>query len=284
MRYVQTLKMYVIPTVAEFVGTALFQILGGSAVEYPAFTNGAALAVLVYLTAPCSSGHINPYISLSLLASGHFTVSLTCLYVIAQIAGAVVGAAAQLILVPHGNHALLGCFGAMHGATAGRVVFWESIQTYVLVLVNHNVCLWRKSFAAMGPLVIGLTLTACALSGGYWTGGSLNLARLLGPTIVHGCDWRMVGFYALGQLAGTVAAVLTSVIVNGIGPTWKSKGTGRVEEEQRPVLVKGSMSPGIMSHSAARENESRLAPALTTIPEPAVPTMLDRYINDDSHV
>lgn len=266
--------MYVIPTVAEFMGTALFQILGGSAVEYPAFTNGAVLAVIVYLTAPCSSGHINPYISLSLLASGHLTALLTCLYVIAQIAGGVVGAAAQLILVPHGNHALLGCFAAMHDATAGRIVFWEGTLTYVLILIVHNVCLWRESFAAMGPLVIGLALTACALSGGYWTGGSLNLARLLGPAIVHGCDWRLVGFYALGQVAGTVAAVLTSVLVNGMGPTW-NKTRGRLEE-QPPMLVKGSMSPGVVSNAAPRQNESHFAPTL--LPTPEV------YLDSESHV
>lgn len=258
---VAALRTCLVPIAAEFVGTALFQILGGSAVQYPAFTNALALMILVYLTASCGSGHLNPNATASLLLSGHFTPLLSAAFVVAQITGGIVGAALQLVLVPDNNSALLGCFDGMHGISRGALVLWEAIQTYVLVLVIHNVCLWRESFSAMGPLVIGASLGACALSGGYWTGGSLNTARVLGPAIVNGCRWGIVGFYILGQVAGTFAATLTSVVVNGFGPAFR-KPLVQQGDMHTPNLVRGSMAPGIVSNMGATQNEKAGSPGI----------------------
>ncbi len=248
------------PVAAEFVGTALFQVFGGSAILYPAFTNMVALIILIYLTAPCGSGHLNPNVTASLLLSGHFTPVLSAAFVVAQIAGGITGAALQLVLVPDNNSALLGCFDGMHGISRGGVVLWEALSSYALVLAAHNVCLWRESFSSMGPLVIGATLGACALSGGYWTGGCLNTARLLGPAVVNGshtlgsCRWGIVPFYLLGQVAGTLAATLTSIAVNGFGPAFR-KPFVRQGEMHTPNLLRGSISPAVVSTVGASQNE-----------------------------
>lgn len=272
-----------IAVAAEFVAMTFFQVLGGSAVEYAAFANGIVLAVLIFITAPLSAGHVNPNVTASLVMSGHFEVLTGCFYVVAQIAGAIAGAALQLAIIPNGNAVLLGCFGEMNGTNRGALIVWEAIGSALLLLTAHSVCVWRASFGSSGPAVIGASLTAFALTGGRWTGGALNPSRVLGPAVVNGkrCNWGIVGFYLIGQLIAVLLVSGVSVVVNGIGPTWK-RSDERLEE-QRPMLVKGSMSPGVMSSAAPRQNESRFAPTLTTTPEVGTPTMLTRYINDDSH-
>lgn len=260
-------KTYIIPTLAEFIGTALFQIIGGSAVLYPALTNALALMVLIYLTASCGSGHINPNITVSLVLSGHFTIWLSMAFIVAQIAGGIVGAALQLVLVPNNNAALLGCFTNMHGISRGGLVLWEALSTYALVLVAHNVCLWRESFSSMGPLVIGATLGACALSGGYWTGGCLNIARLLAPAIVTGCSWNIVPFYLLGQIAGTLVATVTSIAVNGFGPAFIRNVRSGLGQRETPNLVRGSMAPSVVSIMGATQNEKASSIGSVTVHE-----------------
>lgn len=252
-------KQDVISTAAEFVGTALFQLVGGSADMYGAFANGLTLAVLVYLTAPVGAGHLNPLITLSLIGAGHFKATLGLLYIIAQISGAIAGAALQLGMVPHGNPANLGCFDAANGASRAQVVLWELFGCYILVTVVHNVCCWRRSFGAIGPFVIGASLTAVALTGGQWTGSALNAARVLGPAIVNGCRWGMVGYYILGQFVAMLLATGTSILVDGPGPLYRATRHTLREQEQPPVLVRGSMAPGVMSTASAGQNESRLA-------------------------
>lgn len=253
-------RLYVIPVAAEFICTGLFQLLGGSATQYVPFANGMALSTLVYASANFGGGHLNPYVSVSLLLTGHFTPFLTLMFVGAQISGGIAGAALQLALVPDKNAAGLGCFTAMHGTNRGAILGWESFLTYVLLITVHNVCLWRQSFAAMGPLVIGMALTACALTGGYWTGGSLNLARLLAVSAVKRCSWRATGFYVMGQVAGTLAAVLTSLAVNGFGTAWKLRQKGGEPLVPAPSkLLRGSMVPSVVTSRDVDSNESRLA-------------------------
>ena len=254
-------KDYVIPTAAEFVGTALFQVLGGSAVQYPAFTNGLALMVLIYATSSLGSGHFNFWVTMSLLTAGHFSLLLSALFVVAQLAGAVAGAAMQLAVVPANNSLQLGCFVGSHDINKGQIVLIEALLVYTFLVVIHNVCVWRQSFAALGPLVIGATLTACALSGGYWTGGALNADRVLGAAIVNGCYWSVVWCYIVGQFCGTVFAVLTSVAVNGFGSAFQ-KTHSRLDDtvvRESPDLIRGSMAPATVSNKAASHNESRLA-------------------------
>src|SRR5512138_2549092 len=91
---------------AEFVGT-LWLVLGGcgSAVLAAAFPNvgigllgvsfafGLSVLTMAYAVGPISGGHFNPAVSFGLWAAGRFPAGQLLPYVIAQVAGAIAGAA-----------------------------------------------------------------------------------------------------------------------------------------------------------------------------------------------
>lgn len=74
----------------EFVGTALFQFLGGSS-SYAPF-NGLILAVVIYMTAATSGGVVNPAVATTLMVVGEMPQAKYIAYVVAELLGAVFGA------------------------------------------------------------------------------------------------------------------------------------------------------------------------------------------------
>ena len=96
------------PLTAEFIGTLLFVFLGaGSVVAFVAngpttgsigplgvaLAHGVGMAVIVSMTMSISGGHINPAVTLGLWLGNRFAGRLVWQYVLAQVLGAVAGAA-----------------------------------------------------------------------------------------------------------------------------------------------------------------------------------------------
>jgi len=72
----------------EFVGTFVF-LLSIVATGNP-WIIGATLAVMIFLAAPISGGHLNPAVSLMMLYNGTISLTVAVGYIIAQIAGGIV--------------------------------------------------------------------------------------------------------------------------------------------------------------------------------------------------
>jgi aquaporin Z len=195
---------------AEFLGTFVLVFMGcGSAVlagKYIGFVGisfafGLSVLVMVYAIGGISGCHINPAISISMLASGKMKLEDTVIYVIVQCMGAVV-AAMVLYAVAVGNPgyslAVNGLGQNGYGAASpggfsmisGFIA--EVILTFIFLLVIHGSTSERapKGFAGIS---IGLSLVLIHLVGIPITGTSVNPARSLGPAVV-------VGGTALSQL------------------------------------------------------------------------------------
>lgn len=200
---------------AEFVCTLLFAFFGGAApAGAAAAANGVALAVLVYISANVSGGHLNPAVTVATLCTGHTSLSRGLAYIVAQVLGAIVGSSLHLALVPGGK-----CVGAFHphGVGLGVAFGWEVVMTFLLVTAIYSVAVGEPSFGIVGPLAIGAALYAAAITGGGFTGAALNPARVLGPAVVYGCYWKAAPIYILAQLLGGVAAALLSWPLYGTG-------------------------------------------------------------------
>merc|ERR1711934_539382 len=99
--------------IAEAIGVFLFVFTGcGAAISaggglYPiAFAFGLAIMVLVFATADISGGHLNPAVTLALLAAGKVAgknesaVTKSVVYIMCQCAGAIFGALFLKALTP----------------------------------------------------------------------------------------------------------------------------------------------------------------------------------------
>lgn len=208
---------------AEFLGTLVFCFLANT--SQSAMGVGIAYAVSSYLTAPMSSGHLNPVITLAQALSGHAQYSIAGLYLVAQILGAIVSALLEAVMLPGihlGHHKHLnppGCF-PLHSANWIHAIIWEAGLTFVFVAVIYATTVGRKDFIPVAPLAGGLALYVAGNSGGLYTGAILNPARLIGPALVFLCGWKRFWFNLIGQLIGALAASGFAVSSFGTGPNY----------------------------------------------------------------
>jgi aquaporin Z len=220
---VESVKKYV----AEFIGTAVLVFMGcGSAVVLGCDAGGGHLAValafglsvvaMAYVIGSVSGCHINPAISLAMLINKKLSAKDFVGYVIAQIIGAIAGAALLKLIVGFGVTDLTGGLGANGVANlgvAGSVVI-EIVLTAIFVFTVLGVT-DKASTGTVAGLVIGLTLTFVHIVGIPLTGTSVNPARSIGPAIFAGGDAlaNVWVFIAAPLVGAVVAAILFKLLV-----------------------------------------------------------------------
>jgi len=216
---------------AEFVGT-FWLVLGGcgSAVLAAAFPDvgigllgvslafGLTVVAGAYAFGPISGGHFNPAVSAGLWAGGRFSGDQLLPYIVAQVLGAVAGAAILALIAtgkPGFELAASGFaangFGehspGKYGLTAGLVTEVVMTAMFLLVILGAT---HRRAPTGFAGLTIGLTLALIHLISIPVTNTSVNPARSTSQAL-------FVGGWALQQLwlfwvAPIVCAVLGGVI------------------------------------------------------------------------
>uniref|UniRef100_A0A7S0RKK3 Aquaporin n=1 Tax=Chlamydomonas leiostraca TaxID=1034604 RepID=A0A7S0RKK3_9CHLO len=218
---------------AEFFGTMLFQMFGGSApakdTTAPA-ANGFALVALIYAFANVSGGHLNPAVSFALICTGHMKWWKGLLYMIAQIIGSIFGALIYTSLIPAlhiGSGAgSPGCFAPANNTSKGGVFGWEMMMTFLLVMTVYAAAVAKPGHGNTAPLAIGLSLYAAAISGGPYTGASLNPARTIGPAVVFTCNVGISFLYIFAEFFGAACAAGLSIFLYGRNPSVRVRGQG----------------------------------------------------------
>ena len=233
----------------EFMGTLILILLGDGVVAgvllkrskaegagWMVITTGWALAVMagVFVAIACGSSdaHLNPAVTLGFAVStGDFAKFGP--YIVAQMAGAFVGAALVWVqFLPHwketpdqGLKLAVFCTAPAIRNFAANLVS-EVIGTFVLVFVVGAI--FSKAVAAtgpaagLGPYLVGALVWGIGLSLGGTTGYAINPARDLGPRLAHaalpiagkgGSDWGYASVPVIGPLiGGGLAGALLRVI------------------------------------------------------------------------
>ena len=200
--------------ICEFVGTMMLVLLAcGVAVATEVHYIGTALAfglvivAMAYSIGNVSGCHINPAVSLGMAMSGRMTWKEFIEYAIAQILGAIAGAALLGVILR--SFSALGA-NTYNGTT---VTVWiailvEVILTFVFVLTILGVTDKKENGHATG-IIIGLTLTLVHLFGLPFTGTSVNPARSIGPALLQGgTALSQVWVFILAPMVGAALAAL----------------------------------------------------------------------------
>jgi glycerol uptake facilitator-like aquaporin len=230
---------------AEYFGVLLFGLLGTLATGWAGpVANGLLIAVLLYICANVSGGHLNPAVTFASAVTGHTSISRGLAYVVAQVAGGTSAALLLRIMVPHGGTkalAHIGCFSPQSGATLGQAFGWELVGTALLILTVYAVAVGEPSFGNAAPLAIGLSVIAAAATMGKFSGGAINPARVIGPAIASGdgCgSWGTVAAYSGAELLGGLVAALMSAPLYGLGielGSWGDAVSDKVHEAYERV-------------------------------------------------
>lgn len=218
---------------AEFIGTFILVFFGvGSAVLMGdligfhgiAMAFGLSIVAAAYGIGAISGAHLNPAVSLGFLLSGQMPVNQFISHVIAQVAGAIVGALVIYMIASGraGYDIAVNGLGANGWGTGyngeyslGAAFIFEFVATFLFVTVILGAT-GPGSVAGFAGLAIGLTLAGIHLVGINVTGVSVNPARSIGPALfVGGAAMSQLWLFIVAPLAGGALAG----ILHGAGLT-----------------------------------------------------------------
>lgn len=162
-----------------------------------ALTFGLIIMVMIAATGHLSGAHFNPAVTVSFALTRHFPWREVPPYVLAQLLGAVTGAATLRVMF--GTVAQLGA--TRPAGSALQSFGLEVLLTAVLMFVIISVATDTRAVGQLAALAIGATVALDALWGGPISGASMNPARSFGPALVAGA-WDNQWVYWVGPLLG----------------------------------------------------------------------------------
>ena len=141
-----------------------------------AFAFGLAIVVAAYSIGTVSGAHLNPAVSIAMFVNKRLSSSELVNYILGQVVGAFLASAAVFFLLSNSgmSTASLGENALANGVTVFGGFLFETIATFLFVLVIMTVTSASKGNGAIAGLVIGLSLTALILVGLNITGLSVN--------------------------------------------------------------------------------------------------------------
>lgn len=233
-----------LPYIAEFIGTMLLILLGdgvvanvtlnksgmkGAGSVQITFAWGLAVMLPAFIFGAASGAHFNPAVTIALALDGTLAWGLVPGYIIAQFAGAFVGACLVYIMFKDHFDATedpgtkLGVFST--GASIpnkGRNLICEAIATFVLVFAIKGMGQVAGLNGAQGNFLVFGVIVSVGMSLGGLTGYALNPARDIGPRIAHALlpikgkgssHWDYAIVPLLGPILGGIVAVLLYQII-----------------------------------------------------------------------
>ena len=148
-------------------GIAAEKLCGGNiglALLANAIATGGALFVLILVFGPLSGAHMNPVVTLSAAAMGDFHWKLVAPYILAQIAGAVLG-----VWLAHLMFELPVLQASQHVRTGTGQWIAEGVATLGLLITIWGSAVYRT------PVVAGAV--AAYITGAYWFTASTSFAN-----------------------------------------------------------------------------------------------------------
>jgi aquaporin Z len=217
---------------AEFLGTLVLVLMGcGSAViSGPngvagvgivgiAFAFGLSVVAMAYAIGHISGCHLNPAISIGMVAVGRMRASECIAYVIVQILGAIAGAGILYVIAigKPGWDITAGVGLGQNGYAAGSPgkydltssFIGEFVFTAIFLLTIFGSTSTKNIHGGFAGLAIGLTLVLIHIVGIPLTGVSVNPARSIGPAVI-------VGGQALAQVWLFIVAPILGAIVAAV--------------------------------------------------------------------
>jgi MIP family channel proteins len=173
----------------------------------PAFAHGLILVVFISAFGAVSGGHFNPAVTAAMLVTKRMKPNEGIAYMIAQVVGGALGSVAVIAcgltkdIVASGTPT----FASPIGILQANIV--EAILTGFLIFAVLGTAVDKRA-PKVGGLFIGLTVTFDILAGGPITGGAMNPARWLGPTLITMKDFGHAAVYLIGPFVGAILAAL----------------------------------------------------------------------------
>lgn len=231
------------PYIAEFVGTMMLILLGDGVVANVTlnksgmkgagsiqitFAWGLAVLVPAFIFGAASGAHFNPALTLALAVDGSLAWSMVPGYIIAQMAGAFLGACLVFVLFKEQFDATedagtkLGVFST--GPSVPNLplnILSEAVGTFVLVFAIKGLAQVPDLADGTGKFLVFAIIVSVGMSLGGLTGYAINPARDLGPRLAHavlpinGKGSSNFGYGLIVPIIGPIIGAIVAVLLYG---------------------------------------------------------------------
>ncbi|KAM3074812.1 Aquaporin-5 [Clarireedia jacksonii] len=236
----QIVRGHVVAVISELIGTTAFLFFAFSAAEvalisgndnngdkidyttksikteqllYISFGAGISLVVTAWTFFRISGALFDPAVSIAMFLVGGISFARCILLSIAQCAGAIAASALVYALYDGGLHTGT---TLKPGVSVAQGCICEMICTCQLVFTVLMLAAEKHEGTFLAPLGIGLSVFIGEMTGVFWTGGSMNPARSLGPAIINrdfpGYHW----IYWVGPISGAILAALIYKLIKAL--------------------------------------------------------------------
>jgi aquaporin Z len=208
---------------AELVGTMVLVLMGCGAAVFAgapgqsfisvgtlgvAFAFGLAVLAMIYTIGKISGCHINPAITLGVWMSGRMSGKDAALYMVFQVAGAILGSAILWVIASGSGLIATGANGFGEGHL-WQALIAEAVFTFIFVFVVLGVTS-KGADNKFAGIAIGLALVLIHIVCIPITGTSVNPARSIGPAIFAGgvALQQLWVFIVAPLVGGAIASVV----------------------------------------------------------------------------
>jgi aquaporin Z len=153
-----------------------------------------------------SGAHVNPVVTLGFWLMGKMDTRASIGFVLAQLAGACLGALPLLAWGSMGRSVAFGATLPGEGYSIGLALLGEVVTTFALI-AGLCIFLGFRMLRPFTPAIFPFLYAFMVWAESPISGTSTNPARSLGPAIVSG-EWRGWWIYWVGPLIGTLVAVV----------------------------------------------------------------------------
>jgi len=214
--------------IAEAIGTMVLVLMGCGSVVIAgadgttgvgllgiAFAFGLSVVAMAYAIGHISGCHINPAITIGMVAAGRMKTGEAVSYIIAQLIGAIIGAG-LLYLIASGKTSFSGGLGqngygelSPQNYNLTSALIAETIFTFIFLMVIFGSTSTKNIHGGFAGLSIGLSLTLIHIVGIPITGVSVNPARSIGPAIfVRGEAISQLWLFIIAPIIGAILAAI----------------------------------------------------------------------------
>lgn len=233
-----------LPYIAELIGTFLLVLIGDGVVANVTLNKsgmkgagsiqitlawGLAVMLPAFVFGAASGAHFNPALTLGLAIDGSLAWSMVPGYIIAQFAGAILGACMVWLMFKdqfdatpdQGTKRGVFCTGPSIRNLPSNLLS-EAVETFILVFAIKGIGQVSGIAAGVDKLLVFGIIVSIGMSFGGLTGYALNPARDIGPRIAHAflpikdkgdSDWGYAIVPLVGPIIGAVAAVLLYSVI-----------------------------------------------------------------------
>ena len=206
--------------IAEMLGTAFLVFFGAGAIimdKFPdagfhvfgiAIIHAIVLSIAITMTMGVSGGHLNPAVTLGMLAIKRIAPADAFIYVASQLAGALVAALLVKTMLPANVGRVVAYGSPMVSNTISftNAIGIEAIITFLLMSAVMGTVAATNA-PKIGGFGVGLTLIPSIMVAGVLTGAAANPARAFGPAMISG-NFTAQAVWWIGPILGAVCAAL----------------------------------------------------------------------------